>query len=167
MHISLIAAMSKNRVIGNSNALPWHLPADLKHFKKITIGKTILMGRKTYESIGKPLPGRKNIILTREKNFQAPDCLVIHNINELPKEIIDHEIMVIGGAEIFQLFLAKAQRFYLTLIDAEIAGDIYFPEWNEDDWVEISREEHHADENNPYNYSFVEYINPLHNTYHR
>lgn len=157
MIISLIAAMDKNRVIGNKdNALPWYLPADLKHFKSVTLGKPIIMGRKTHESIGKSLPERTNIIITRNENYEAPGCVVIHS----PEEAIEAsgdapEVVVIGGAEIFAQFLPLANRMYLTLINAEFAGNVYFPEWNPEEWREISREAHESDEKNRYGYTFL------------
>lgn len=153
--ISLIVAMTNNRVIGKNNALPWHLPADLKHFKNITMGKPIVMGRKTFESIGRPLPGRQNIIVTRDTKFKAEGCIIIHDINEIQLCTDAPEIMVIGGAEIYKQLLPHAHRLYLTFIQTDIDGDSYFPEWHEHEWREISREEFLADENNRYNYAFV------------
>lgn len=158
MKLSIIAAMANHNVIGKNNTLPWHLPADLKHFKTITMGKPILMGRKTYDSIGKPLPGRQNIILTRNTNLSFPGCLVISDIKALPTELTTQEIMIIGGAEIFQQFLPQAQHLYLTFIHADINGDTYFPEWNADEWIEIAREDHLSDDNNPFSYSFIELV---------
>lgn len=156
--LSAIAAMSTNRVIGNKNQLPWHLPADLKHFKAVTSGHPVLMGRKTYESIGKPLPNRTNIILTRTTNYSAPDCLIIHNVEaaiSMAVELEMDEIFVIGGAEIFKQLLPQIQRLYLTHIHHTFDGDAFFPELNMDDWKEVSRERHHADEKNKYDYSFI------------
>ncbi len=127
--ISIIAAMTNNHVIGKNNALPWHLPADLKHFKNITMGKPIIMGRKTFESIGKPLPGRQNIILTRDKNYHIDGCTIIHSLDELQSCTNAAEIFVIGGAEIYKQLLPLTQKLYLTFIDTEIDGDSYFPEW--------------------------------------
>ena len=156
MLISLIAAMDRDRVIGNKNQLPWHLPADLAHFKKLTRGKPVVMGRKTYESIGKPLPDRVNIILTRDKGFQVDGCVVVHTIDEARVAAGDaDEIMVIGGEKIFEQFLPIAGRMYLTFVDAEVAGDVKFPEWNKDEWREAAREEHPADEKNKYSCAFV------------
>ncbi len=153
--ISLIAAMANNRIIGKNNALPWHLPADLKHFKNVTMGKPIVMGRKTFESIGRPLPGRQNIIVTRDKNFKAEGCTIIHKINEIHSCTDAPEIMVIGGAEIYKQLLPQAHRLYLTFIQANFEGDSYFPQWQQDEWREIAREDHVADEINKYDYSFV------------
>lgn len=155
--ISLIAAMDKNRVIGtDSGKLPWHLPADLKHFKFLTLGKPVIMGRKTFESIGKPLPERKNIIITRNKNYEAPGCIVVHSREEALKAAGDApEIMIIGGAEVFAEFLPLAKRMYLSLIDGIFAGTAYFPQWDVGAWREISREAHEADEKNEYRYVFL------------
>lgn len=155
--ISLIAALDKNRVIGNrDNKLPWYLPADLKRFKSITLGKPIIMGRKTRESIGRPLPERTNIVITRKENYDAPGCVVVHSPEEAIKAAGDApEVMVIGGAEIFAQFMPLASRMYFTLIDGEFDGNVYFPEWNPKEWRETFRETHDADEKNPHAYTFV------------
>lgn len=148
--------MDKNRVIGKGDALPWHISEDLKHFKKITMGKPIIMGRKTHESIGRPLPGRENIILTRDTNYQAEGCTVLHSM----EEIFEHckateEAMITGGAEIYKLVLDKTSRLYLTEVHAEVEGDTCFPEFDRNDWSEVSREDHKADEKNEFDYSFI------------
>jgi len=154
--ISAIVAMGENRVIGAKNQLPWHLPADLAHFKTITTGHPILMGRKTYESIGKPLPNRTNIILTRDPNYQVDGCLVVSSVDEaIAQTPADTEIFIIGGAEIYQQFLSHIQRLYLTIVHQEFDGDVFFPKMNMDEWKEISREAHTADERNVYAYSFL------------
>lgn len=153
--LSLIAAMSNNRVIGKNNTLPWHLPADLKHFKNMTLGKPIIMGRRTFESIGKPLPGRQNIIMTRDKNYHATGCTIIHSFEQIKSSTDAPEIMVIGGAELYTQLLSQAQRLYLTFIHADFEGDRYFPEWQTNQWQEISREDHLKDEQNNYDYTFV------------
>ena len=129
MTLSLIVAMSQNRVIGNNNRLPWHLSEDLKRFKQITMGHPIVMGRKTFESIGKPLPGRENIILTRDKNFMAMGVTVMHDVEKLLSwaKIPTQEVFVIGGAEIFKLVLPHAQKIYLTSIEKDFDGDAFFP----------------------------------------
>ena len=156
MIISFIAAMGKNRVIGKDNSLPWKLPADMKHFHDLTVGKPIIMGRKTFESIGKPLPNRTNIIITRDQNYKAENCIVVHSIDEALKASEgNEEVMVIGGAQIYKEFLAKANRMYLTFIDAEIDGDTYFPAYKIEEWKEISYEEHERDAENPHDYRFV------------
>ena len=154
MIISLIAAMGKNRVIGKNNSIPWKLPADMKRFKELTTGKPVIMGRKTFESIGRPLPNRKNIILTHEKNYKAEGCIVVHStLNALKAAEGNEEVMIIGGEQIFKEFLAMANRMYLTVIDEDFEGDAYFPEYNQKEWREVKREEH---KNEKYKYSFVD-----------
>lgn len=155
--ISAIVAMAENRVIGAKNQLPWHLPADLAHFKSITTGHPILMGRKTYESIGKPLPNRTNIIMTRDPYYQVDHCIVVSSIDDAIAAASDEhqEFFIIGGAEIYQQLLPSIQRLYLTLIHQEFEGDVYFPELNMSEWEEISRAAHTADEKNVYAYSFI------------
>ncbi len=131
MKLAIIVAMARNRVIGNKNQLPWHLPEDLKHFKQTTMGHTIVMGRKTYESIGRPLPGRNNIVLTRNQEFQAQGVSIIHNLNEIlhAKDIAENEeIFIIGGAQLYTKALPHTETLYLTLIDRDFAGDTHFPE---------------------------------------
>lgn len=157
MTISLIAAMDKNRVIGTDDGkLPWHLPADLKRFKSLTIGKPVIMGRKTFESIGRSLPERLNIVITRNKNYEAPGCAVVHSADEALAQTKDAlEVMVIGGAEIFTQFFPRAGKMYLTLIDGVFSGSVYFPEWNSAEWREVSREAHEPDEKNRYGYTFL------------
>lgn len=169
MMISLIAAMDKNRLIGKGgNELPWRLPADLKRFKSITLGKPIIMGRKTFESIGKPLPDRTNIVITRNEKYEAPGCVIARSPEEAlraarllgearPKGTAGDapEIMIIGGAEIFTHFLPRARRMYLTLVEEEFSGNIYFPRWSPEEWRETSREPHEADEKNSYRYTFI------------
>lgn len=156
MSLSIIAAMGENRVIGSHNQLPWHLPADLRHFKQLTIGHTIVMGRKTYESINKPLPQRKNIILTQDKSFQAPGCEILHSVAEIYKlKQSPEEIFIIGGAKIYQLCLPYADRIYLTIIHHAFTGDTFFPEFNNAEWYEESREKHAIDQENKYAYSFI------------
>jgi len=156
MIISLVAAMTPNRVIGKNNQLPWHMPADLAYFKKITSGKPILMGRKTYQSIGRLLPGRKNIIITRDKNFKVDGAEIFYDLNTALKNVENYpEICVIGGSEIFAQVISQADVLYLSYIYADISGDSYFPEFDQNLFQEVSRENHKADENNPYDYSFV------------
>ncbi len=156
--ISMISALAKNRAIGKRNALPWYLPADLKHFKELTTGKTIVMGLNTFKSVGeRPLPNRKNVVLTDDKNYRAPDGVVLaHSIDEvLEMTKNDGEIMISGGAMVYKQFLPMAERLYLTFIDHDFDGDIFFPEFNMADWKEVSREDHQPDEKNLYPYSFV------------
>jgi len=154
--ISLIAAMAPNRVIGVNNTLPWHLPADFKHFKSVTMGKPILMGRKTYESIGRPLPGRKNIIITNNTSYSADGCIVVNGIDEALAQVQDDaEVMVIGGASFYQLALPIAQRIYLTIIHHEFEGDAHFVTLDKTIWNEIDRVDCEPDAKNQYPYSFL------------
>lgn len=156
MRLAAIVALSKNRVIGKDNKLPWHLPADLRYFKQVTLNKTIVMGRKTYESIGRPLPLRNNIVITRDPHFDAPGCLVFNSIEEVLAAIAaEDEVMVIGGAHLYQQLLPRMDRLYLTLIHEDIEGDVFFPELNQEEWIEVSRVDHDADEKNPHRFSFV------------
>lgn len=157
MKISMIAAMADLRVIGLDNKMPWHLPGDLKFFKRVTLGKPVIMGRKTYQSIGRPLPGRTNIVLTRDKDLQIAGVSCVQTV-EQAMELVQgaEEVMVIGGATIYQQFLQQATRLYLTFIDLQVAGDTQFPDYQAiADWQEIEREEHFADEKNAYDYQFV------------
>lgn len=154
MKISLVVAKSKNNVIGKNNQLPWHLPADLKHFKNITMGKPIVMGRKTAESIGKPLPGRRNIIISHNKNFFATGCDIFHSIDDALKALkSEKEVMIIGGANLYAQMIEKADCIYMTVIDAEFEGDTFFPELN-NKWKLISEEKFLGDEKNKYAYWF-------------
>lgn len=155
--ISIIAAMARNRVIGIGNTLPWHLPADLKHFKATTLGKPVVMGRLTYDSIGKPLPGRNNVVISRDPALQIAGVTVVGSLEQAITLLkAEHpEIMVIGGASLYQQALPCADRLYLTLIDAEVEGDAWFVDYNRDDWQEIAREDHAPDAANRYRYSFV------------
>lgn len=156
MHISAIVAMSENRVIGRNNQLPWHLPADLRHFKQITMGHPIVMGRKTYASIGRPLPGRRNIIISRNTNFQTQGCEVFNTIDDALLALKNAEdIFVIGGAQLFEEFLPRIETLYLTVVHADISGDVFFPEMDSSQWQEIVREDHLADGDNEYAYSFI------------
>lgn len=155
MTISLVAAMGRNRVIGNKGKLPWHMPADLKYFRDKTKGKPVIMGRKTFDSMGKLLPNRTNIILTRDRHYKADGCIVADSADEALKSAGNAgEIMVIGGQKIFEQFMPIADRIYLTIIHADFEGDAYFPKYGKE-WKEASREKHNADEKNPYNYDFI------------
>ncbi len=154
--LSIIAALSHNRVIGKDNQLPWRLPADLKHFKAVTLGKPVIMGRKTFESIGKPLPGRANIVVTRDPKFRADGIAVAHSLDAaLAQANAAPEIMLIGGAQLYAEALPRVQRLYLTLIYADFDGDAQFPEYDPADWQETAREDHAPDENNHYRYTFL------------
>ena len=150
--------MSENRVIGINNKLPWHLPADLRHFRRLTTGHPVIMGRRNYESIGKPLPDRTNIVVTRNPDYRAAGCLVTHSLDDAMNSAgNDSEIFIIGGAEIYRQAFGRANRIFITLIHARIEGDTYFPEFEGPPWREISRERHERDENNPYPFSFLTY----------
>lgn len=155
--ISFILAMDRRRAIGANNKLPWRLPADLKYFKRVTMGHPVIMGRKTYESIGKPLSGRENVVLTRDPDYRADGCVVLHSPEEAAERYKDSEAFVIGGAEIFRLFLPLADKMYVTLIDQEFAADTFFAPIDEDEWRIVSRENGVTDENNPYRYEFRVY----------
>lgn len=158
--ISLIWAMDENRVIGYHNQLPWRLPEDLKFFKRVTMGHPIAMGRKTYDSIGKPLPGRENIVITRDDNYDPEGCTVMHSIEEMlayAAENKSEEIFVIGGAEIFKEVLQHADKLYLTMIHHQFEGDTFFPVFDIDKWELESREIGLKDEKNPYEYEFLIY----------
>lgn len=156
MQLSIIVAMDRNRVIGKNDTLPWRISEDLKHFKKITMGKPIVMGRKTHESIGRPLPGRENIIITRDKNYQAEGCTVLHSLEDIFTHCQDvDEVMITGGSEIYKYALEKASRLYLTEVHAELEGDTFFPEFDRNEWQEIARESFKSDEKNEFDYSFV------------
>jgi dihydrofolate reductase len=156
MLISAVVAISENRAIGKDNQLLWHLPSDLKHFKQITLGKPILMGRKTYQSIGRPLPGRKNIIITRDKNFNAEGCEVVHSIQAALELVRDQEeVCVIGGAELYRQMLPNTQRIYMTIVHHTFSGDVFFPELNLSEWKEVERVECSSDEKNEYACSFL------------
>lgn len=156
---SAIFAMDRNRVIGANNAIPWKLPAELAYFKQTTMGHPIVMGRKTYESIGRPLPGRENIVITRDLNFKASGCVVLHSTEELLKrfESSEQEVFVIGGAVLFQDMLPYLKRVYLTVIESEFKGDTYLPVFEDDHWVAISETPGRTDEANPYGYKYLIY----------
>ena len=154
--ISFIWGQDRNRLIGCNNSLPWRLPADMAWFKKSTMGKPILMGRKTYESIGRPLPGRTNLILSRQTDFLIDGCTVVHSLDDAKSAVPDaDEVMVMGGAEIYALLFNQAERLYITEIDAEFEGDAWFPEFNRSQWKETFRESHQPDEKNAYPYAFI------------
>jgi len=158
--IASIFAMSENRVIGKENKLPWHLPADLKFFKATTLHHPILMGRKTYESIGKPLPQRTSVIITRQPDYQVPGALVVNSLTEAinKAQAINEDIFIIGGAEILKEALPLIDTMYLTLIHATFEGDVFYPDYHEKDWQEVWREDHQPDEKNIYPYSFIKLL---------
>ncbi len=157
MKISLISAMTDDRVIGINNSLPWKLPSDMRWFRKHTLGKPIIMGRKTFESFGaKPLPERMNIIITNNNDYQADNCMVVNNIDSALQVAgnVD-EVMVIGGASFYQQMLPYADRLYLTFVHADIEGDAWFPEFDKSAWKETLREDVLSDEKNQYPHTFV------------
>lgn len=155
--ISFIWAMDQNRAIGRNNKLPWHLPGDLAYFKRTTMGHPVIMGRKTYESIGKPLPGRENVVLTRDLDYQAAGCAVLHSPEETVERYRDREAFVIGGAEIFRQLLPYADRLYITLIEHVFEADTFFAPVDEAEWRIVSRQPGVTNEKNPYPYEFVVY----------
>ncbi len=156
--LSLIVATAKNNVIGKDNKMPWHLPADLAYFKKVTLGKPVIMGRKTFESIGRPLPKRRNIVITRDQGYQATGIDIVNSIDEALSLVSNvEEVMVIGGGSIYQHCLPQADRLYITHIDADIAGDTFFPHYDLAQWQLISCENYLADEKNAYDMKFCCY----------
>lgn len=157
MRISLVVAAAENGVIGAGNLLPWHLPDDLKHFKALTLGKPILLGRKTYESIGKPLPGRTNIVVSRQRTLELPGCVVVGSIEEGVRAAGDApELCVIGGAELFRQALSSAHVIHLTRVHATIQGDAFFPNVDPLEWHERIVATHAADERHAFPFSFIE-----------
>ncbi|WP_237113809.1 type 3 dihydrofolate reductase [Pseudoalteromonas rubra] len=157
MIISMIAAMANGRIIGDDNAMPWHLPADLKHFKAVTLNKPVVMGRKTFESIGRPLPGRRNIVISRNSNYNAEGIEVVSSPQDA-LALVDgcEEVMIIGGGNIYEQFLPLSNRLYLTYIDLDVSGDTRFPDHTQaGEWEEVASEAYEADEKNLYSYKFV------------
>ncbi|WP_069108580.1 type 3 dihydrofolate reductase [Pseudoalteromonas piscicida] len=157
MVISMIAAMANNRIIGKDNDMPWHLPADLQHFKKVTLGKPVIMGRKTFESIGRPLPGRRNIVISRNLDYTQEGIEVLASPEAALSAVRGcDEIMIIGGGHIYDIFLPYAQRLYLTFIDLEVEGDTQFPDYEHvAEWEVLETECNEPDERNNHSYKFV------------
>ena len=153
--IKIIVAISKNRVIGDSNKLIWNLPSDLKRFKEITTGHPIVMGRKTYQSIGRPLPNRRNIIITRDEEYEVEGCEVVNSIEEALL-LTGNDCFIIGGGEIYKQTLHIAEQIYMTIVDEEFLGDTQFPELT-NSWYVSKKEDFLSDDKNPYNYSFILY----------
>lgn len=154
--IALIAAVADNQVIGSGNRLPWHLPADLRHFKAVTLDKPIVMGRRTWESLPGPLPRRTHIVVTRDPHYRAEGCILAGS----PEEALQAagavpEVMIVGGADLYRQFLPLAQRMYLTLVHARFQGDAFFPPWDPREWSQTAREDHRADARNACAYSFL------------
>ena len=156
--ISLVAAMAKNRVIGKDNDMPWHLPADLAHFKKVTLGKPIIMGRKTYESIGRPLPGRQNVVISRNADYKVEGCDTVTSIEAAIELVKQHdEVMIIGGGFLYSQVLPLANKLYLTFIDLDVDGDTQFPEFEHLALTEVNRQEYKADDKNAFDLTFIDY----------
>lgn len=162
MIISAIVALGKNNVIGRNNALPWNLPADLRHFKELTKGKPIIMGSKTFESIGKALPQRDNIVLTMDSDYKAPGCKLANSLQQALQLAEQSEMgkasgeaMICGGASVYRQLLPLTNRMYLTFIEHDFEGDTYFPEFDKTEWQETERKAHKADTQNPYDYCFI------------
>lgn len=158
--IKILVACDENRVIGKDNQLIWHLPADLKRFKSLTTGHVILMGRKTYESIGKPLPNRTTIVITRQVDFQAEGTITAHSVEEAilkAKSLTREDIFIVGGAEIYSLSLALADQLLVTQLHDIFEGDAFFPEISADTWEIVDRERGVTDEKNPFQYSYITY----------
>ena len=154
--ICIIAAMAENRVIGYHNRLPWHLPADLRHFKQLTVGKPIVMGRRTWESLPGVLPDRLHIVISANRAYRAEGCLLVHTVDEaLAAAAAAPEVMIVGGAALYEQMLPRAQRMYLTLVHAKVAGDALFPDFDQREWREMERETHAEDERNPYAYTVL------------
>ena len=160
MKIAMIAAMANNRVIGLDNDMPWHLPDDLKFFKAMTTGKPVIMGRKTFESIGsKPLPNRENYVISRQMDFAANGAKLFSSLEGALAELADlgeaEEVIIMGGGQLYSKMLPQADKLYLTLIDADINGDTFFPDWTQFTWNEIAREQHTKDDRHAYAFDFV------------
>jgi dihydrofolate reductase len=155
MTVTIVVAIGENNAIGKNNQLLWYLPADLKHFKNITTGHTVIMGRKTYDSVGKPLPNRRNIIITR-KDITIEGCEVVKSIEDALALCADEkEVFIVGGAEIYKQSIHLSDRIYLTIVHQEFDADSFFPEINYDEWQETEREDHQPDEKNKLPYSFI------------
>lgn len=155
--IAILVAMANNRTIGLNNTLPWRIPEDLKHFKALTIGHHMIMGRKTFDSIGKPLPGRITVVVTRSRDLKVEGCIVAHSLGEAIAACADDEIFVVGGAEIYAQALPLASTLYVTEIQQDVAGDAHFPEFDRKAWQEIARERRSQSEPQPLDYHFVTY----------
>lgn len=161
--IALIWAMSRNRVIGRQNTLPWRLPADMAHFKALTTGHPVIMGRRTFESLGRPLPNRTNIVLTGDRSWSMDGCLATHSLREAINLAVarlpagKNEVFVMGGENVYRQALAYADRLYVTLVEADVEGDAWFPEIDWKEWRETERRQHVQDEKNAYGCTFLTY----------
>lgn len=164
IRLSMMVAKASNNVIGRNNKLPWYLPNDLKYFKQVTFGKPVIMGRKTWESLKGPLPGRTNIVITRQPDYQAEGAKVVATVDDaitMAENVAfiegQEEAVIMGGAEIYVLALPQTERLYLTEVHADVEGDTFFPEYDTSEWQEVGREDFTAEGPNPYDYSFVVY----------
>ncbi|MBF0279679.1 MAG: dihydrofolate reductase [SAR324 cluster bacterium] len=158
--VSIICALAENGVIGNNNALPWHLPNDMKSFVRLTSGHTVLMGRKTFQSIKRPLPNRVNVVITRQKNYQIEGCIIAHSVEDAishARDLGETEAFIIGGEQIYREAIKFSQKMYLTRLEESFAGDTYFPQYNAEEWREVEREEYKIDEKNTYPFSICTY----------
>ncbi len=155
--LTLVAAMARNQAIGLRGAMPWHLPAELAHFKVTTLGKSVVMGRKTWEAVGRPLPGRQNIVVTRDQNLEAPGCDIANSLREAIDLADSNEVMIIGGGSLYEQALPLAQRMVLTHIECEVEADTWFPSWDSDEWIPVSREHFASGNDNELAYDIVEY----------
>jgi dihydrofolate reductase len=155
--ISMIWAMGRDNALGCKNRMPWYIPADFAYFKKATMGKPVIMGRKTFESIGKPLPGRKNIVITRDTSYNPEGCIVVNSIDEAMESAGEGETFIIGGAEIYRAFMPIADKLYMTLINEEFEADSFFPEIDYSRWKLVSSERGIKDEKNPFDYEWLVY----------
>jgi dihydrofolate reductase len=154
--ITIVAAMGRNQAIGFEGRLPWHLPRELRHFKEITMGKPIVMGRRTWESIGRALPGRQNIVITRDRSFRAAGCDLAHSLDAAVALPAGDEVMIIGGGQLYREALAHADRMILTEVDCAPLADTWFPEWEQGAWHRVSVRQERADEKNPFDYRVIE-----------
>jgi len=156
MRLSIIVAMTRNRVIGKDNDMPWHLPAELRHFKRVTMGKPIVMGRRTFDSIGRVLPGRKNIVITRDPHFSFSGVTIVHSFDAAVRAADGaEELMIIGGANLYRQTLDRVDRLYITLIHVELEGDTYFSELDDEQWIQTEKVRRQADENNAFPMTFL------------
>ena len=156
--ITIIAAMARNRAIGLDGDMPWHLPGELKHFKNATMGKPIVMGRKTWESIGRALPGRQNIVVTRNRQFKADVCDIAASLDEAIQLAREPEVMIMGGGQLYELAMPFTDRLIVTLVDCEPEGDTWFPDWRIEEWRQVADRSEQADERNPFAYQVLELI---------
>jgi dihydrofolate reductase len=152
--IGLVVAVARNGVIGRGNALPWRLPNDLAYFKRLTLGRPIVMGRRTWDSLGRPLPGRRNVVLTRDRSFASDGAEVVHDLEGAYALADDAGLLVIGGGELYRLCLPLAEALHLTTVEADVEGDVSFPPWNPAEWIEVAAESHPADDRHAFPYTF-------------